>query len=646
MRSLFNRFPCLGTMHPSTELPAGTTDIKDAIMRGDTSTVQRMLDKANLSPETWQPLLEHAFKKESSSGIKRTFGFERGNNSAIKAALLEHPVRDSQFALELAIHHNDIRTARKALKCGADPERTAARIDANDMRALLVLARRRNLLYPSHISHAHETDLDRALRNMLDDSAKKKACTLLQRAIQGKKYQEAWRDAVKENRLDIQRAILLLHADQDRNFRLLQEDPVTDPGVIKVMKEIPYFSPKRRLPKNFNSEARFLGKNKEINCIHLVEHRQAVQERSSQLKFDDVQYASEVAIAAHVSYDTEAKHLHLRAHAAETHLLHNRDFGKTLVQQFDAMTRKNETARLILLTSTDHAMSVGLKIKKEDGKPHYVAEMFDPNRTTSHVRLASDSLHAFETQTLKSFIDTESTYKNYYPEPDGLSMMFIRPSPQENPASGAVENRALTSCIEDKKINAIAIWHMLAHGFAGDLRRLKNEITNRSVKEQIRLLAAKDANGNPGLFMALQDGHAEAIKAFGELLELLPPEKRSKLLAATNAKREHGLSMALQYGHAEAIKAFGELLKQVPPKERAKLLATKSANGIHGLVKALANGHTEAITAFGELLTLVSPQERIKLLEEIRANTNSIHAFDVARTNGHNDAIKAFVELF
>ena len=329
-------------------------------------------------------------------------------HAAIKNALLRHPGCDlpsRQTALELAVQYNDLPLARQALQQGADPQQITAHPQADSMRTLLTYARRKNKLYPPNASRAQETGLDRALRDGLDDNAREEARNFLRQAAPGKNVQEAWRDAVKENRADVQRAILLLDADQDRSFRLKQEDAVTDQGVAEVMKEIPYFSPKRKLLRNFNCKATFPDTSKAIECRHLVEHRQSVQERRPQIKFDYAQFADKKAIAANVSSDTEAKYNHLLAHAKEARLFHNRDFGKTLVQQLAAMAAGNEASRLILLISTDHAMSVRLKIKEKDGKPPYVVELFDPNHTTSHVRIASDSLSTFETLTLENLID-------------------------------------------------------------------------------------------------------------------------------------------------------------------------------------------------------------------------------------------------
>ena len=603
-------------------------------MRGDVDAVQEMLNKTDLSSETWQALLTHAFERSSNPAIKETF--------------LQHPACAPQSALELAVRHNDIAIARQALLQGADPEHLTAHPNTDEMRALVTYVRRKNILYPPHLPRSQESDLDRALRNMMLPGAKQEANTLLRRAMDGKTLQQAWRDAVKENRLDIQRAILLLYADRNRHFRLLQEGPVTDEGVAKALKEIPYFSPKRKFMENFNGKARFSDKDEQILCRHLVEHRQAVQERSGQIKFDYAQYASLEDIAAHVSYDTEAKYEHVKAHALETHLFHNRDFGKTLVQQLEAMTLKKEATRLLLLTSTSHAMSVELKIKEKNGKPHYVAELFDPNCTTSHVRVASDGLHALETLTLKNFIASEDLYERYYPGLDDLSMIFVRPVCREeqavvNPTPNTVENRGLTSYIEDEKINVSALYFVLGNGFAGDLRRWKHEIESRPEEEQIRLLAAKNHNGAPGFNIALQNGHADAITAFGELLELVSPEERAELLSAKDVNETPGLFMAMQNGHADAITAFGKLLELVSPEERAELLSEKSANETPGLFMAMQHGHADAITAFGKLLELVSPEERAELLSA--KNTDETLGLFMAIQDGHADAITAFGKL-
>jgi len=502
-------------------------------------------------------------------------------------------------ALKHAVRANDIDTARQALLCGAEPEGIATHAVADDkMRVLLTYARRKNKLYPSNGPHGTETALDRALRNGLVERDRQTAEALLSHAIGNKpdneKIREAWRDAVKGKQADIQRAILLLgYADQDRGFRVLQEDAVTDPGVAAVMKEIPYFSPKRGWPRNFNLDATFPGTNEEIACRHLVEHRQAKLEQSDRRKFDYVQYDNVQNIAAHVPYATEAKYQHLTAQAAETHLFHNHDFGKVLVGQFGEMQRKKETTRLLILESSNHAMSVELKTKEKDGKPHYVAALFDPNDTTRHIRFASDDVRTLAGLTLKDFLESESTYKLYYPNSDEVSIMFVRPpasvQAQAEPVGedrevGAVKNRRLTSCIEDEQLNGTALYYMLENGFSGDIRRLKNELVKRPEKERLRWLEAKNADGDPGLYMALQDGHADVITAFCQVLKELQLSSKElvELLASKDDNRVSGIYAALQYWilknrQLEAEKQYMEIVRKISPKLNDKQRAVLQA---------------------------------------------------------------------
>ena len=627
-------------------------------MRGNEHAVRESLDKVALSPQALHYLLYYALLQKSSF--------------AIKEILLQHPHCNLEIALDLAVQRNDLILAKQALQRGADPEKVTIRESKDDMRALLTYARRKNKLYPPNTDPGIETDLDRALRKGLDDTVKQEAVDLLYEKTSGMSIPEAWRDAVKNQQLDIQRAILLLLADGMPSFRLKQDAPVTDTGVAAVMKEIPYFSPKRGWPENFNFQKTFPGTEEKIACRHLVEHRQAVQEQHPQGKFDDAQFASEKAIEASVSYDTETRHMHILNHATEAHLFHNHDFGQRLVEQLTALAAEGQPPRskfLLLISAnhamSNHAMSVRLFVKAQDGKSRYVAEFFDPNHTTNHMRVASTSLRTFETLKLEDFTakatklyEDYEDYEDYegdegygsdednFPEPENVSIMFVRPVLQTkrfltDPAQGAVKDRKLTSCIKikDEDINATAFRYMLAYGFAGELKLLKNKI--RIDKE---LLAAKDAKGFPGLFMALQYGHADVIRVFGELLERVPPDQRAELLAAKDAEGTPGLSMALQYGHADVIKAFGELLEHVPPDQWTELLAAKDSQGQTGIYWAFQEGNLEALEQYIEIVKKIAPdlkpQARAALLKEIQESLVMYDSKEVRVNAPYYEALK------
>lgn len=210
---------------PTTQAPTLHSALENAITCQDENKVRQLLTTSILLPGALWSLLVHALRKKSSL--------------AIKDALLQHPACPPQQALELAIRHKDLFTARQALQKGANPERaTLSPTVASSMRALLTYARRKNKLYPPDALYGVETNLDRALRNGLDECIQAEARYLLFQATSGQNIQEAWQYAVNNNRLDIQRAILLLHADRNPSFCLKQEGLVTNRAVAEVMKEI------------------------------------------------------------------------------------------------------------------------------------------------------------------------------------------------------------------------------------------------------------------------------------------------------------------------------------------------------------------------------------------------------------------------
>lgn len=582
----------------------------EAIARHDHDAAQQLLADHDIPPKILLNVLAHACEKNCSS--------------AIKNALISHPAFGAQHkaALDLAIKYNDLDLAKQ-------------------LRDLLTYACRKNTLYPAGASANKDTLLDRALREELRDDAK--ALLKEKDEMKDKTVRQAWRSAVRDNQPDILRALLLLgHADQDRGFQLLQKGAIQDAGIAAVMKELPYFSPKRGVPLRLNGKAIFTGTDEKIFCRHLVTHQQEVQASDPQIKFDYRQFQNSATIAAHVKSDIETKYLALKAQATEAHLIANERFSQLLVEQFDAMAAKNQATRQIMVLSTNHAMNLSLRIKNKKGMKSYVVRFFDPNRTTSDVRSKAGSLKTFETQELGSYLDGHCLLGDYYPESNGVSMMYIRPPAQERQARSlrVVDNRMLTSCIKDSEINAAAMLHFLDGGFAGDLRRLQDEIARRPEAERIELLAVKTADGTPGLFVAFLDGHADTIKAYGKLLQQVPKKDRAELLAAKRADGIPGLAMALYKGHADVVEAYGVALQQVPEKDRAELLAAKNADGTPGLFMALLAGNANAITAYGRLLQYVPEEERAELLAAKTAD--GIPGLHMALQNGHPDAVKAY----
>ena len=231
--------------------------------------------------------------------------------------------------------------------------------------------------------------------------------------------------------------------------------------------------------------------------------------------------------------------------------------------------------------------------------------------------------------------------KGYYPEKVGMSMIFVRPEEEAQAStsmpSASSAGRTLTSMdiknnedSEDNEgIDATVIWHLISEGFAGNLRQLHDHFINLSEDKRIKLMAATDADGNPALFMGMQEGHAEAIKAYGELLkqfESIPEDLLVELIAGKSAGGYSALFVGVHEGHAEAVKVYGELLKLLPPDKQTDLLFEKISHGPlkgqSGLQIALKKGHFRAANELLQLLTQLapelSPEKRAMLQKELK----------------------------
>ena len=245
------------------------------------------------------------------------------------------------------------------------------------------------------------------------------------------------------------------------------------------------------------------------------------------------------------------------------------------------MEKDGKQSKLMLLESTKHAMNLGLRIKEKDGKKSYVVKFFDPNQTTTGTRSKANSAKTFETQTLESYVNADDL-KDYYPEPVGMSIICVRPKEHAQTGSSTVHgssiSRALTSMdIED--IDVTVMWYLITKGFAGNLRQLRDHFTALPEDKRIELLATKDGDGTPALLLSMNDGDAEMVKAYGELVRCVPPEKQVDLLLAKASegplKGFSGLDMALEENQFSAAKEQLRLLNELAPSlskdKRAKL---------------------------------------------------------------------------
>ncbi|WP_164931813.1 ShET2/EspL2 family type III secretion system effector toxin [Dyella sp. M7H15-1] len=435
-------------------------------------------------------------------------------------------------------------------------------------------------------------------------------------------------------------------------------------------KSVPYLSKKNAYPPaNLNGVATFPtpagAPEIDIECCHLAVQYLYDCLHDEAGKVDLNPFESVEQIAQHVPENgTDADYETMRRDAQEAHLIKTDHLDSLLMEQFKKIESDSPSGagvRGLLVESSNHSMAIRLRVKphpQDDNKKIYVVTFYDPNMTDATVRCEVDDLSKLNGQTLRQYIDGDgqhdSYYSSYFRNDEDCALVHVcSPQAAQQPPLQTSQGRALTSRCEG--LSPAVMWHLLSGNFSVDLAGLSEDFAKLDVETQVRLLAAKDMNGTPGFYMALQEGHVEVIRAYGELLKQLPKEARTqalvKLLEAKAVNGTPGLFMALQEGRAEAICAYGELLKQLPEEARVQslitLLEAKDANGTPGLLMALQNGHAEAIRPYGELLKQLPEEARTQsLITLLEAKAvNGTPGLFMALQNGHAKAIRAYGEL-
>lgn len=644
---------------------------RDAIRCGNAGVAVRSLS-AFLGGD--QHAFHHALLNllDSSSGTMRQQLIDEARSQRADFALDAHN-KEGKTALDLAVRHNDREFADYLLRHGANPERTSLVGTTPPMRALVTRWRLKTLLYadrgeaPQRLHAGADQEKWTSLDLALSQGSYQEANEMLQEKMGGntlEHHAELWNTAIENKQHDVLRAILLLRLDAVRDMAAMNKQAAgkwlnalhQDSGLSAALKEFPYQSAKRGAPENLNGKAKFRGTAKFITCRHLSTFQQEEQALDPKIKFDYRKFGNRAAITNNVQPEIEKTYKMLQAQASATHLIDNRKFGQFLSAQFQEMEGGDLPAtRMMLLESTNHTMNLVLMIKEKEGKKSYVVKFFDPNDTTTGTRRKASSAQTFEMPTIESYLSDEYC-RAYYPEAKGLSIIFVRPQEERQTADTSLvsaDGRRLTTCIDIRDVDATAVWHFMASGFAANLRDLQSHLGILPEAQRIELLAGKDAEGTPALFMAMQNGHAEAIKAYGELVrqaEPIPEQQLIALLAGKDAKGTSALFMAMQDGHAEAVKAYGELVGQagpIPEQQLIALLAGKDAKGTPALFMAMQKGHAEAIKAYGEAVKSLPPDMQADLLlaKVSMGPFAGKSLFSIALKLTHFEAINAQLQL-
>ncbi|MCD6026342.1 MAG: ShET2/EspL2 family type secretion system effector toxin [Solimicrobium sp.] len=437
--------------------------------------------------------------------------------------------------------------------------------------------------------------------------------------------------------------------------------------LVPNYKSLPYISVSSVPLRNLNGKVSIMSENprdptiRQLVCRHFATQfiKDIAQDKSGEGKVDLALYSSEESIAQHITMEIETSYQTLKNTGNRYELISNDQLGQHLYSCFEEMRKpgKQETLKVLLLEATDHSMVVRLRIKGANEKPTYVITFYDTNKTNMTVRCVTKELGIFKNYSLSQFINGGNSkktgfYEKYYHGMEPISLLI-----DCNLLSFTENIVKKTKVLENfcpSELTSTQIHFLLAENFARDLAGLQRQlqtIGKHSPEKLFNLLIAKGENKVPGITIALQCGHADVVKIYGQLIRLLPEtyyEELIDLFAATHVGGTPGLYMALENGHSDVIKVYGELLQLLPVDKCDRLidlLAAKNAMGTPGLYIALQNGHAKAIEAYGELLGLIPKAASGKFIALLIATSNGNPALCAGMDQGNADAIRAYGNL-
>jgi hypothetical protein len=379
---------------------------------------------------------------------------------------------------------------------------------------------------------------------------------------------------------------------------------------LDTSKRAPYFSERRNWQVNWNGEVKVGAQP--IWCRHLAMlWEQRFMRTHGKLDYRDFSPARLKTVAAPLIDDNEAAY-HARRMGAQCRLVPADAWGEVIADTFQVMEASGETGRTIMVETLNHAMALGLKVKTDKrGGKSYVVQFYDPNVTVAHERSsvsAAPGAHfdpaVFRQLTASDFLskDAREEYELVGP---GVAAFLGKP----------VRGVAPRLDGGPRQVDAQTMHHLLRLNLADGVRACAASLSGVDARTGLRILAARREEGDvPGLLLALQEGHADVIRAYGELLIRCAPkfsrEQIKNLLEAKTASGVPGLLLALQDGRADAIEAYGELLVQLAPRlsadDLAHLLAAGAGDGSTGLQRARRNGRTDAIRVFDRVVDRVA----------------------------------------
>jgi hypothetical protein len=398
----------------------------------------------------------------------------------------------------------------------------------------------------------------------------------------------------------------------------------------RMSKQVPYYSekPDRDIKVSLNCQAPYPGapegSNEVVECRHLALTWASQVQATG--RPDYAAFSSKDAIRKNVQPEAEALHFDLLTRSPDVQLVPLDQWGGFVAQQLKSLEAAGApAARQWLVNSGNHAMALELKVKQAPSGKRYVARFYDPNLTATHKRMGSNSIAEFEALTVTALLNNPSLQQAYFGKESVAMVVALSPGGATSLPPANDPDRRVAGPIPP--LDASVMDPLLAYGFAGTLRDLKQQVVELASQHPAKaehLLAARGSDGSPGLSFAVLDGHAHTVGTFIDLVAASGLDKpaQMRLLAAQARQGELGLAEAVGKGKPEAARAYVDALDRHPlleASDKAQLAATRGPDRRTALVHALVAGRPETVAALTAWVARldVAPQVRCDLLVAI-----------------------------
>lgn len=453
--------------------------------------------------------------------------------------------------------------------------------------------------------------------------------TLYQQEAAGRTTLDVWRDASARGRHDLQHAVLALHQHHSIEAQLAHAPRKTAPGempalngelhrplgtkahaeLINHVKQFPYYSekPERVTHENLNGTVMFPDGGHNGNAIVWCRHLAPAWSLQTLAagKPDYAAFSDAAGIQRSVPSQTQVVYERLTNAAPENHLVPLTGLGPFLAEQLRALAATGDAAsRLMLLGSGTHVMAIELKVKQEASGPRFVANVYDPNLTAAHKRVASGDLKRFESLRLDQLFAHPSLASEYF-KGETAARLTVVPAGGEADIPplqpGGDPERRITGPLPP--LDEGVMNQLMFGGFAGTLRDIRPafaELVQKSPYNAGTLLAGRN-DGVTALYSAMLRGQAHAIHAFRDLMAMVSPSRHGWLLQAAGPRDLPGLNVGMMLNHGEAVRAYVDCVAStaLPPQKQVELLAAvPSRKGPTALASAMEDGCLDSVNAY------------------------------------------------